>query len=133
MLYQLADWFFVLFHSLLIVFNLFGWIRKKWLRYNLLTLLLTGGSWVFLGIFYGLGYCPLTDWHWMVLGKLGNYPETNSYIAYLFKRLIGFEITDSFADALTLWVYLVALGISITLNTMYLIKRKRFTTYPTTP
>jgi hypothetical protein len=114
--YQLLDWFFVAFHTLLIVFNLFGWIRKAWLRYNLITLLLTGGSWIFLGLFYGLGYCPLTDWHWMVLTKLGKYPDTYSYVAYLFKRIIGIEITDSLADRLTLWFYLLALGISITLN-----------------
>lgn len=116
MLYQLLDWFFVLFHTLLIAFNLFGWIRKVWLRYNLVTLLLTGGSWIFLGLFYGLGYCPLTDWHWMVLAKLGKHPETSSYVAYLFKRLVEIEITNSLADALTLWLYLAALGVSIVLN-----------------
>lgn len=116
MLYQLLDWFFVAFHTLLIAFNLFGWIRKAWLRYNLITLLLTGGSWIFLGLFYGLGYCPFTDWHWMVLAKLGKYPDTNSYVAYLFNRIIGIEMTDSFADALTLWVYLGAFGVSVTLN-----------------
>jgi hypothetical protein len=116
MLYQLLDWFFVAFHTVLIAFNLFGWIRKAWLRYNLITLLLTGVSWIFLGLFYGLGYCPLTDWHWMVLENWAKHPETNSYVAYLFNRIIGIEMSDSFADSLTLWVYLGALGISIILN-----------------
>jgi hypothetical protein len=116
MLYQLLDWFFVAFHTLLITFNLFGWIRKAWLRYNLITLLLTGGSWIFLGLFYGLGYCPLTDWHWMVLENLAKHPETNSYVAYLFNRIIGIEMSDSYADALTLYTYLGAIFLSIILN-----------------
>ncbi len=133
MLYHLLDWFFVAFHTLLIAFNLFGWIRKAWLRYNLVTLLLTGGSWVFLGFFYGLGYCPLTDWHWMVLDKMGKDPETNSYIAYLFKRLLGIDMSDAVADRLTLWVYLGALCISVTLNTRHFIKRRKITTYQSTP
>jgi hypothetical protein len=123
MLYQLLDWFFVAFHTLLITFNLFGWIRKAWLRYNLITLLLTGGSWIFLGLFYGLGYCPLTDWHWMVLENLAKHPETNSYVAYLFNRVTGLEISDSFADGLTLWVYLGALCISLIKNFEKLISK----------
>jgi hypothetical protein len=124
MLYHLADWFFLILHSLLVLFNLFGWMRKAWLKANLVTLLLTAGSWVFLGYFYGWGYCPLTDWHWQVLENIGKTPQTPSYIAYLFSRLLATNVSDFFADALTLSTFLVALVISIVLNTRA-VDRKR--------
>ncbi|HPF94086.1 MAG TPA: DUF2784 family protein, partial [Tenuifilaceae bacterium] len=68
MVYMLLDVFFVAFHTLLIAFNLFGWIWWRTRKANLITLLLTGLSWIGLGLFFGIGYCPLTDWHWQVLG-----------------------------------------------------------------
>lgn len=115
-MYQALDWFFVVFHSLLIIFNLFGWIWRPLRKANLITLLLTGFSWVGLGVFYGMGYCPLTDWHWEVLNILGQSPNTNSYVAYLFQRVLGISVTNSFADKLTLIAYLVTLALSVTLN-----------------
>ena len=61
---HLADIFFVVFHTALILFNMAGWIWKKTRLANLITLLLTGSSWLVLGLIVGsLGYCPLTDWH----------------------------------------------------------------------
>ncbi len=68
---KFLDIFFTVFHSLLVLFILFGWIWKKTRRLNLICILLTGASWLFLGIFYGLGYCPLTDWHFNILRRLG--------------------------------------------------------------
>lgn len=116
MIYRFLDIFFVVFHSLLIVFNLFGWTWKPLRKANLITLLLTGFSWVGLGIFYGMGYCPLTDWHWEVLYSLGTPPQTSSYVAYLFERLLGISVTNTFADSLTLVAFLVALLLSLGFN-----------------
>ncbi len=116
MIYKVLDWVFVVFHTLLIFFNLFGWVWKPLRLWNLFTLLLTGLSWSLLGIVYGLGYCPLTDWHWEVLYKLGKYPETSSYVAYLLKRLLLIDITDNMANLTTLLFYLAALGVSVFLN-----------------
>jgi hypothetical protein len=115
-MYQALDWFFIVFHSLLIIFNLFGWIWRPLRKANLITLLLTGFSWIGLGVFYGMGYCPLTDWHWEVLNILGQSPNTNSYVAYIFQRVLGISVTNSFADKLTLIAYLVTLALSVTLN-----------------
>jgi len=59
MIYRFLDIFFVIFHTSLITFNLFGWIWKKTRLANLITLGLTGASWLFLGLIVGvLGYCP---------------------------------------------------------------------------
>ena len=115
-MFKLLDIFFVIFHTTLIIFNLFGWIWKPLRKLNLITLLLTGFSWFFLGIFYGIGYCPLTDWHWKVLNKLGVYNLPNSYIQYLMDRLTGIEIKPEFADKLTVTLYFIALILSFLTN-----------------
>jgi hypothetical protein len=124
MIYHLLDIFFLVFHSALILFNLFGWIWKPLRKSNLITLALTGFSWLGLGIFYGIGYCPLTDWHWIVLYELGTPPQTSSYVAYLFKRVLSISITTSLADSLTTYSYIVALMLSIVVNIKGL-KQKR--------
>ena len=116
MIYELLDWFFVIFHSVLIIFNLFGWVLKPLRKANLISLILTGASWTLLGIYYGLGYCPLTDWHWHVLEKLGKLPNTSSYVAYLFHRILSIDITDDAANILTTIAYLTALCLSVFLN-----------------
>lgn len=115
-MYVFLDYFFVIFHSLLIVFNLFGWIWKKTRLANLITLLLTGASWFILGIFYGIGYCPLTDWHWTVLHKLGKNDMPGSYIEYLAERISGFDFDPDFVNTVTLTGFIVALIISIIIN-----------------
>ncbi len=123
MVYMLLDVFFVAFHTLLIAFNLFGWIWWRTRKANLITLLLTGLSWIGLGLFFGIGYCPLTDWHWKVLGKLGSTPEVTSYVAYLFNRIAGVSISNTFADWLTTAAYLLALSLSIYTN--FFVKAKK--------
>jgi hypothetical protein len=101
---------------MLIIFNLFGWIFRKTRLANLITLLLTGCSWFILGIFYGIGYCPLTDWHFMILEKLGNHDLPSSYTKYIILRLTSIDVDAKLIDSLTVIFFLVALLISATLN-----------------
>jgi len=114
--WQILDYFFVIFHTFLILFNLTGWIWKPTRRLHLLSLLLTGGSWLLLGLFYGLGYCPLTDWHFSVLINLGEYDLPYSYIQYLIERLSGYNFSAQFIDNATLIGYLIALALSLYFN-----------------
>jgi len=114
--YKIIDIFFLVFHSSIVVFNLFGWIWKRTLRLNLITLLLTGGSWFILGIFYGIGYCPLTDWHFQVLRKLGKYDLPNSYMKYLGDRITGLDFNANLVDTLTMVCFMLAILISLFLN-----------------
>ncbi len=115
-IYSILDWFFTVFHTLLIVFNLFGWIWKPLRKLNLATILLTAGSWLILGIFYGIGYCPLTDWHWSVLRELGETGLPHSYPQYLINRLTGINIPSSTMDIITAGSLAVAFIISSYLN-----------------
>src|SRR5512133_1059492 len=117
MIYRILDIFFVVFHTSLILFNLFGWVWKKTRIINLIVLSLTGASWLFLGLIVGtLGYCPLTDWHFTILEKLGKTDLPYSYTKYLADRLTGLDINATLVDNLTLYSYLAALVISIVLN-----------------
>jgi hypothetical protein len=122
---KLIDFFFIAFHTLLIIFNLFGWIFRKSRKLNLITLSLTGISWFVLGIFYGLGYCPLTEWHFQILKKMGQTGLPDSYIKYLADRLSGLDFNPRFINTITLVSFLAAFSISIYLNTRDYIKKAK--------
>ena len=115
-MYRFVDIFFVVFHTSVVFFNLFGWIWKITRRANLYLLLLTGASWGGLGLFYGLGYCPLTDWHFRILEKMGTSNLPNSYIKYLADRITGMSFNQDIVDSMTLYLYLAALVISLVIN-----------------
>ncbi len=115
-LYQLLNIFFMILHLAIIVFNLFGWIWKKTRLANLILLLLTGGSWFILGIFYGIGYCPLTQWHWEVMQHLGKTNLPGSYVKYLVKHITGISFSNHLVDTVTATCYFVALALSLYFN-----------------
>jgi hypothetical protein len=112
----IADYFFLVFHTGLILFNLTGWIWRPLRKWHLATILLTFASWGLLGIWYGFGYCPLTDWHWEVLMHLGVTNLPSSYISYLLERLLGLSLAGNIVDGLTLGFAVLALAISIWVN-----------------
>ena len=113
---KFLDIFFTGFHTCLVIFILFGWIWKLTRRLNLICILLTAASWLILGIFYGLGYCPQTDWHFNILRKLGYTDLPDSYLGFLFTRLNKLQIDQSLVDTVTLWGLIIALAISLYLN-----------------
>jgi len=123
---RILDIFFVIFHTSLTLFNIFGWIWKKSRPANLITLALTGSSWLFLGLIVGVpGYCPLTDWHFNILYRLGKTDLPTSYIKYLADRLTGLSVNQALVDNATLYGFLVALAISLFLNVHDHRKKKR--------
>lgn len=114
--YKLADIFFLVFHTSLILFILFGWIWKRTRLVNFILIILTAGSWTILGIFYGFGFCPLTEWHFSVLRKLGHINLPDSYIKYLADRITGCDFSQVWVDRTTLWGLVIALICSAFLN-----------------
>jgi hypothetical protein len=125
-IYRILDIFFVVFHSVLIIFNLFGWLWRKTRRLNLITLSLTGASWLFLGLIYGaLGYCPLTDWHFRILEKLGKTDLPYSYVKYLADRITGMDFDAALVDNMTLFLFLAAFVLSIVFNVMDWKKKRK--------
>lgn len=110
---QIIDNFFILFHSVLILFNVFGWIVPRWRFANLVTLSLTAFSWFVLGIWYGIGYCPFTDWHWKVRQLLGYNDQSNSYVHFLILKITGVNLSENWVDTTTVIVFFTAFFISI--------------------
>jgi hypothetical protein len=90
-----------------------------------MVLILTGASWVILGLIVGnLGYCPLTDWHFSILEKLGGNNLPDSYVKYLADRLTGANFNPVLIYNITLYSYLIALAISIVLNYRDYVQKK---------
>ena len=114
--YQALNIFFFIFHIGLIFFNLIGWAFKPLRKWNLLTLGLTAFSWFVLGIFYGFGYCFLTDWHWEVRDELNYTTNSNSYIHFLFTTIFPISISEKAVDWLTAILFFAALLMSIITN-----------------
>ena len=115
-LYQLFDVLFVVFHTALIVFNTLGWIWRRTRRLHLLTISATLLSWFGLGIAYGWGYCPLTDWHWQVKRTLGETGLPASWVKYYLDGLTGVAWDTGLVDGLVIGAALAALVLSVTLN-----------------
>lgn len=115
MLLKFADIVFYFLHLAVIGFNLTGWIWKKTLSLHLIVAGLTLASWLILGIWYGFGYCFLTDWHWQIKRKLGETGLPNSFVTYFFHSM-GVPISPLTADILTVCAFTIAIGISVYRN-----------------
>jgi len=113
---QVLDIGFFIFHTVLVLFNLFGWAWKATRRWNLATLLLTSVSWFVLGIWYGIGYCICTDFHFRVRRELGYHDTSNGYIQFLIKTLTGADLDPGLVQTVTAICFVVTLTISIFLN-----------------
>jgi hypothetical protein len=82
-------WFLTAFHIVLMLYNVFGGFFRRWWVLHWLTIHLTLFSWLGLGLWYGWGYCVLTDWHWKIREQIGDIPRYGSFLAYLFFDLLG--------------------------------------------
>ena len=115
-MYTFLDILLFVLHGLLVLFNLTGWIWRKTRRLHLWTILLTLASWSLLGMFYGFGYCPLTDWHWDVKRHLGETHLPKSCIEYYLDWVTPFDWSPEVVDPLVLALSLGALGATLYLN-----------------
>ena len=123
-MYTLLDYFFIVFHWSWVLFNLTGWVWKKTRRIHLITISLTIFSWFGLGILYGWGYCPSTDWHWEIKRKLGETKLPNSYIKYYADKLTEFSWDPLVVNAMVLILGLSAFFLSCWLNRRDYISRR---------
>ncbi|MBN1648402.1 MAG: DUF2784 domain-containing protein [Spirochaetales bacterium] len=115
-LLKFLDVFFIVFHTTFTLFNIVGWIWKKTRKMHLITLLLTLFSWIFLGIWYGFGYCFCTDWHWRVRTILGNPPPEDGYIQFLVRVLTGLHPSYEFTARTTVIVTILLLAATLFFN-----------------
>ena len=97
--------FFVL-HTGWIAFNCLGWIWRRTRPWQLATVSLTALSWFGLGVWFGWGYCPCTDWHWQVRERLG-FSDPPSYIQLLVRELTGIDLPTDLANAVAVLTLVV--------------------------
>ena len=116
MLYPFLNIFFFVFHTVFTLFNVVGWTLPKTRKLHLITLSITAISWFVLGIWYGLGYCFCTDWHFQIREKMGYIDSSNSYIHFLILQLTGLNLNPKLVDNATLIVFLISFGLSIWVN-----------------
>ncbi len=119
------DWFFLGFHSVFTLFNVFGWIPRKTRKLHLVTILLTAGSWFILGIWYGLGFCFCTEWHWQVRDALGKPVESYSYIHFLIREVAGINLPPGNVDTAVMGIFLFCAAMSFYLNYQDYRKKRR--------
>lgn len=113
---QALDFVLTSIHLIIIIFNLSGWIWKRTRRLHLYVVLLTAFSWLGLGIWFGIGYCPITDWQWRVKEKLGEQNLPNSFIKYFIDRISGQNMNPSLIDTLTAVCFILVAILSFYVN-----------------
>lgn len=116
MVLEALDLLLTLSHLAVIGFNLFGWIWRPLRRAQLICIGLTAASWLLLGRWYGIGYCPLTDWQWRVKRKLGEHDLPASFIKYFADKLSGHAIDPALVNSLTAIFFVLAAALSVYVN-----------------
>ncbi len=114
--YNTLDVFFNILHIIIILINCFGWAFKKTLMLNLILLLTTMLSWTILGVFFGLGFCFLTNLHFALLGELKPTNIPFSYLDYLLIENFNLKVSSQTISLLSILVVFGSLGISIKKN-----------------
>jgi hypothetical protein len=120
---QLLDFLLTMVHFVIIGFNLFGWIWKPLRKAHLVCVALTAGCWFILGIWYGIGYCPVTDWQWHVKEQLGEQNLPGSFIKYYADKVMGKPVSDSLIDIVIAVSFSLAALLSVYVN--FLKKNKK--------
>jgi hypothetical protein len=119
---KLLDAFLTLLHLTVIGFNLLGWIWPATRKLHLIVVSATAGCWLILGIWFGLGYCPITDWQWHVKEQLGERNLPGSFIKYFIDKVGRTSVNASLVDACTAIGFLMAIVLTIYVN--FIKKRK---------
>ena len=109
-------------HLAIVGFNLFGWIPVRTRKAHLVTVVLTAASWFLLGIWFGMGYCPFTDWQWRVKEKLGERNLPSNFIEYWAEKMFLTDFNAGFVSSMTGICFALVCCISIYLNFLH---RKR--------
>src|SRR5215217_7632226 len=113
---KLLDVFLTLVHFSIVGFNLFGWIWQATRRAHFICILVTAASWFLLGIWFGIGYCPVTDWQWRVKEKLGEQNLPASFITYMANKITGHNFSPALIDTVTVASFAAAVLLSVYVN-----------------
>lgn len=112
----ILDIFLTLVHLILIFFNLFGWIHPATRKLHFISICLTAFSWLILGLWFGIGYCPITDWQWDIKVQLGERNLPSSFITYMVMKISGRQFSDQFINVITAMSFIAAAALSVYYN-----------------
>ena len=113
---SLLDVLLTILHFVIVLFNLFGWISEYTRRAHLISIILTAVSWFLLGIWFGIGYCPITEWQWQIKEKLGEVNLPDSFIKYYGDKITGSYLDPGFINTLTAVCFGLAAILSLYMN-----------------
>ncbi|RZL51002.1 MAG: DUF2784 family protein [Pedobacter sp.] len=113
---MVLDFLLTILHLFIIGFNLLGFIWKPLRKIHFWFAMATLSCWTILGIWFGLGYCPITDWQWNVKTQMGEQNLPASFIKYFADKLTNSNINSDLIDALTLLFFLLAIVCSVKVN-----------------
>lgn len=102
---------FFIVHTLIMVFNLTGWIFRRTRILHIVCLGATLFSWFVMGASKGMGYCVCTDWHFQIRRAMGINDNVHSYIQLIARSFFGVEMdrmTSDFAAGAGLLFILLA-------------------------
>jgi hypothetical protein len=112
-------------HLAIIIFNLFGWIPKATRKVHFIFIVLTAASWFILGIWFGMGYCPFTDWQWKVKAKLGEHDLPANFIEYFTEKITGHDFSSSLINTVIAVCFGLAAFLSVYVNFLQPAVRKK--------
>jgi hypothetical protein len=124
---QFLNILLTIIHLAIIAFNLFGWIPKATRKAHFVSILLTAASWFLLGIWFGMGYCPFTDWQWQIKEKLGETNMPPNFIEYFAEKITGKNFDSRFINNVTAICFALAAILSIYLNFFRTNQRRKIT------
>ena len=113
---RFLDVLLTLVHLAIVGFNLLGWIWPATRRAHFVLVMVTAASWFLLGLWFGLGYCPVTDWQWQVKERLGERNLPASFITYMANKLTGRDFSPSLVDTVTMACFAAAVLLSFYVN-----------------
>lgn len=112
----LLDVLLTIVHLGIVFFNLFGWIPVATRKAHLISIVITAASWFVLGIWYGMGYCPVTDWQWDVKEQLGERNLPPNFIEYFAEKLSGMDLPYSLINITITVCFALAAVLSVYVN-----------------
>lgn len=112
---KLLDHLLLLFHALLILFVLFGWVFTGTRQAHLALTIVILFFWSVVGYFKGFGYCPLTNFHSWIKLKLGENP-IDEYMKYLVDTIFNSDVNAGKIKKITETSFFAVLIITLFVN-----------------
>ncbi len=112
------DLFFNLLHIIVILINSLGWVFNITLRPSLYLIIVTLFCWTFLGIFQGIGFCPLTYMHSQYLYTNYEFRLPFSYLDYLLINNFNLPLTSKMISITSVLVIFISLIINLKKNNL---------------